>query len=161
MIYFEDWWNIGENCLEKTYSGILADDKKIDDICISNDESLNEFIENIANISFEYDETTKKYQSHTNTKDVFLNKRVNIDFNKYLLFIFPNAEVKEIQYSQLFQCDMITFSEKSVEEQYYCAAVVQKILNDDKNIKDIKFQIMNEKPPFIKVNRPINDNDDY
>jgi hypothetical protein len=56
---------------------------------------------------------------------------------------------------------MITFSEKSVEEQYYCAAVVQKILNDDKNIKDIKFQIMNEKPPFIKVNRPINDNDDY
>ena len=161
MIYFEDWWNVGENCLETTYSGILADDKKIDDICISNDKSLEEFKDNISTITFKFNKETKKYESFQNTDDVFLNDKVTIDFDKNLLFIFPNAEVKDIQYSQLFQCYMITFSEKSVEEQYYCAAVVQKILNDDKNIKDIKFQIMNEKPPFIKVNRPINDNDDY
>ena len=56
---------------------------------------------------------------------------------------------------------MITFSEKSVEEQKYCAAVVQKILNENNTIEDIKFQIMNEKPPFIKIDRPINNNDDY
>ena len=56
---------------------------------------------------------------------------------------------------------MITFSEKSVENHYYCAAVVQKFLNEKKNINDIKFQIMNEKPPFIKIDRPINNNDDY
>ena len=161
MIYFEDWWNVGENCLETKYSGFLADDKNIDDICISNDESLNEFIDNISNILFQYDETTKKYESYQNNKDVFLNKKVTIDFNKNLLFIFPNAEVKEIQYSQLFQCYMITFSEKSVENHYYCAAVVQKFLNDKNDINDIKFQIMNEKPPFIKINKPINNNDDY
>ena len=87
MIYFEDWWNVGENCLETTYSGILADDKKIDDICISNDESLNEFIDNISNILFQYDETTKKYESYQNNKDVFLNKKVTIDFNKRRFFI--------------------------------------------------------------------------
>jgi len=161
MIYFEDWWDVGESCLEKTYSGILADDKEIEDIIIANEESLNKFKDNIAQNIFTYDSETQKYISHINVNDVFLNKRIKIDFNKNLIFVFPNAQVKEVLYSQLFQCYLITFSEESVEEHYYSAAIVQKILTDSKDIKDIKFQIMNEKPPFIKIDRPINNNDDY
>ena len=143
MIYFEDWWDVGESCLEKIYSGILADDKEIEDIIIANEESLNKFKEWIAINILQYDSQSDKYISHKNEKDVFLNNKVNIDFNKNLLFIFPNAQIKQILYSQFYQCYMITFSEENVEENFYSAALVKKKVNDS---KDIKFHFMNEKP---------------
>jgi hypothetical protein len=143
MIYFEDWWDVGENCIEIIYSGMLINDKKIDDICISNEESLNKFKEWIAINILQYDSQSDKYISHKNEKDVFLNNKVNIDFNKNLLFIFPNAQIKQILYSQIYQCYMITFSEENVEENFYSAALVKKKVNDS---KDIKFHFMNEKP---------------
>ena len=142
MIYFEDWWDVGENCIEIIYSGMLINDKKIDDICISNEESLNKFKEWIAINILQYDSQSDKYISHKNEKDVFLNNKVNIDFNKNLLFIFPNAQIKQILYSQFYQCYMITFFEENVEENFYSAALVKKKVNDS---KDIKFHFMNEK----------------
>jgi hypothetical protein len=149
MIYFEDWWDVGENCIEIIYSGMLINDKKIDDICISNEESLNKFKEWIAINILQYDSQSDKYISHKNEKDVFLNNKVNIDFNKNLLFIFPNAQIKQILYSQFYQCYMITFSEENVEENFYSAALVKKKVNDS---KDIKFHFMNEKPKTKIIN---------
>ncbi len=149
MIYFEDWWDVGENCLEIIYSGMLIKDKKIDDICISNEESLNKFKEWIAINILQYDSQSEKYISHKNEKDVFLNKEVNIDFNKNLLFIFPNAKIKQILYSQFYQCYMITFSEENVKENFYSAALVKKKVNDS---KEIKFHFMNEKPKTKIIN---------
>ena len=66
MIYFEDWWDVGENCIEIIYSGMLMKDKKIDDICISNEESLNKFKEWIAINILQYDSESEKYISHKN-----------------------------------------------------------------------------------------------
>ena len=149
MIYFEDWWDVGENCIEIIYSGMLINDKKIDDICISNEESLNKFKEWIAINILQYDSESEKYISHKNEKDVFLNKEVNIDFNKNLLFIFPNAKIKQILYSQFYQCYMITFSEENVKENFYSAALVKKKVNDS---KEIKFHFMNEKPKTKIIN---------
>ena len=149
MIYFEDWWDVGENCIEIIYSGMLINDKKIDDICISNEESLNKFKEWIAINILQYDSESEKYISHKNEKDVFLNKEVNIDFNKNLLFIFPNAQIKQILYSQFYQCYMITFSEENVKENFYSAALVKKKVNDS---KEIKFHFMNEKPKTKIIN---------
>ena len=149
MIYFEDWWDVGENCIEIIYSGMLIKDKKIDDICISNEESLNKFKEWIAINILQYDSQSEKYISHKNEKDVFLNKEVNIDFNKNLLFIFPNAKIKQILYSQFYQCYMITFSEENVKENFYSAALVKKKVNDS---KEIKFHFMNEKPKTKIIN---------
>jgi len=161
MIYFEDWWNVGENCLNQKYSGVLADDSQTEDICISNEESLNKFKKDIAIDLIKYNDKLKKFESYSNKNDVFLSNKISIDFDKNLLFIFLNAEVKEILYSKLFQCYMVTFSENSVEEHSYCAAVVRKILDNSNNIQDIKFQIMNEKPKPIKINRPDNFNNEY
>ena len=149
MIYFEDWWDVGENCIEIIYSGMLINDKKIDDICISNEESLNKFKEWIAINILQYDSESEKYISHKNEKDVFLNKEVNIEFNKNLLFIFPNAQIKQILYSQFYQCYMITFSEENVKENFYSAALVKKKVNDS---KEIKFHFMNEKPKTKIIN---------
>ena len=149
MIYFEDWWDVGENCIEIIYSGMLINDKKIDDICISNEESLNKFKEWIAINILQYDSQSDKYISHKNEKDVFLNNKVNIDFNKNLLFIFPNAQIKQILYSQFYQCYMITFSEENVKENFYSAALVKKKVNDS---KEIKFHFMNEKPKTKIIN---------
>ncbi len=149
MIYFEDWWDVGENCLEIIYSGMLIKDKKIDDICISNEESLNKFKEWIAINILQYDSQSEKYISHKNEKDVFLNKEVNIDFNKNLLFIFPTEKIKQILYSQFYQCYMITFSEENVKENFYSAALVKKKVNDS---KEIKFHFMNEKPKTKIIN---------
>ena len=149
MIYFEDWWDVGENCIEIIYSGMLINDKKIDDICILNEESLNKFKEWIAINILQYDSQSDKYISHKNEKDVFLNNKVNIDFNKNLLFIFPNAQIKQILYSQFYQCYMITFSEENVKENFYSAALVKKKVNDS---KEIKFHFMNEKPKTKIIN---------
>ena len=48
MIFFEDWWKLGENAVKTQYNGELASDKKIDDVIIYNQESLNKFIDCIV-----------------------------------------------------------------------------------------------------------------
>ena len=60
MIYFEEWWNLGENCIVSIYNGVIADDKKQNDTCISTKDQLEPFIDCIANNIYVYNKTEKK-----------------------------------------------------------------------------------------------------
>lgn len=158
MIYFEEWWNLGENCIVSIYNGVIADDKKQNDTCISTKDQLEPFIDCIANNIYVYNQTEKKYTYQKNITDQFLNHKMVIDFDTNILFIFVGAEIKEILFSKIFQCYLIKFSEKRCESCEYSAGLVKKYKTDDNTFK---YQLMNEKPPNIFVNRPKNDNDDY
>ena len=139
MIYFEEWWNLGENCLQSVYNGTIADDKHQTDICISSKEQLDSFIEK-------------------NTSDLFLNNKMKIDFDNNVLFLFMGTEVKEVLFSRIFQCYLVKFSDKRCESVSYSMALVKKYETDDKTYK---FQALNSKPPVLILNRPKNENDDY
>ena len=158
MIYFEEWWNLGENCLQSVYNCIIADDKHQTDICISSKEQLDSFIENIANNVYIYSDVEKKYIIQKNTSDLFLNNKMKIDFDNNVLFLFMGTEVKEVLFSRIFQCYLVKFSDKRCESVSYSMALVKKYETDDKTYK---FQALNSKPPVLILNRPKNENDDY
>ena len=126
MIYFKDWWSYGDNCILQTFNGVLAGDKKIIDICIYEKEMLKIFIDSIAkeiiSESEEKGQTTEK-----NKDDVFLNKKVDIDFQNQVLFVFSEANIKEIVYSKIFECYLITYSDEPAEANTYTAVLVKKI----------------------------------
>ena len=126
MIYFQDWWNYGENCIIETFKGVLAGDKKFNDICIYEEEKLNIFIDSIAK-EIIIDSGKKGQITKENKDDVFLNGKITIDFNKNLLFIFSEANIKEIVYSKMFECYLITYSEEPAETNTYCAVLAKKI----------------------------------
>ena len=161
MIYFEDWWSLGDNCVGSVHPGFLADDKKTNDICIETQEDLNKFYDKIAQNIYVTNDGGKHYSYQKNSDDVLLNKKIQIDFNKNFIFIITAAEIKEILFSKIFQCYMITYSEKKCDESSYVAVIVNKYESQDNVQGEIKFQIMNEKPDPIKSIRPRNDNDDY
>ena len=126
MIYFKDWWSYGDNCILQTFNGVLAGDKKIIDICIYEKEMLKIFIDSIAkeiiSESEEKGQTTEK-----NKDDVFLNKKVDIDFQNQVLFVFSEANIKEIVYSKIFECYLITYSDEPAEVNTYSAILAKKI----------------------------------
>ena len=158
MIYFEDWWKLGENAVKTQYNGELASDKKIGDVIIYNQESFNKFIDCIAlNINV-YNSNTDKYELQINKNDPFLNRKNNLDFNKQILFVFSNVKVDQILYSALFDCYLIYFDQIQVEENTYSAVVVK---NYNAKNGNYKYQLMNDKPKAKKSLKPQNDNDDY
>ncbi len=126
MIYFQDWWNYGENCIVETFNGVLAGDKKFNDICIYEKEMLNIFIDSIAK-EIIIDSGKKGQITKANKDDVFLNGKINIDFKKNILFIFSEAKIKEIVYSKMFECYLITYSDEQAEANTYYAVLAKKI----------------------------------
>ena len=126
MIYFQDWWNYGENCIVETFNGVLAGDKKFNDICIYEKEMLNIFIDSIAK-EIIIDSGKKGQITKANKDDVFLNGKINIDFKKNILFIFSEAKIKEIVYSKMFECYFITYSDEQAEANTYYAVLAKKI----------------------------------
>ena len=104
MIFFEDWWKLGENAVKTQYNGELASDKKIDDVIIYNQESLNKFIDCIAQNINVFNTITGQYELQINKNDPFLNRQNNLDFSKQILFVFTNVKVDQILYSALFDC---------------------------------------------------------
>ena len=101
MIFFEDWWKLGENAVKTQYNGELASDKKIDDVIIYNQESLNKFIDCIAQNINVFNTITGQYELQINKNDPFLNRQNNLDFSKQILFVFTNVKVDQILYSAL------------------------------------------------------------
>ena len=140
MIYFQDWWRYGENCIIDTFKGVLAGDKKFNDICIYEKEMLSIFIDSIAK-QISIDSGKKGQITKPNKEDVFLNGKINIDFRKNILFVFSEANIKEIVYSKMFECYLITYSEEPAESNTYFAVLAKKIYppgNDYYLVNDIK-----------------------
>ena len=126
MIYFQDWWSYGKNCIVETFKGVLAGDKKFNDICIYEKEMLNIFVDSIAK-EITIDSGKKGKITKPNKDDVFLNGKINIDFKKNILFIFSEANIKEIVYSKMFECYLITYDEEPAEANTYNAVLAKKI----------------------------------
>ena len=126
MIYFQDWWSYGENCIIETFNGVLAGDKKFNDICIYEKEMLNIFIDSIAK-EITIDSGKKGQITKANKDDVFLNGKIKIDFKKNILFVFSEANIKEIVYSKMFECYLITYSDEPAETNTYLAVLAKKI----------------------------------
>ena len=107
MIYFKDWWSYGDDCILQTFNGILAGDKKIVDICIYQKELMKLFLDSIAR-ELVIDSGERGQITEKNKEDIFLNKKIEIDFSKQLLFVFSEANIEEIVYSKIFECYLIT-----------------------------------------------------
>ena len=126
MIYFKDWWSYGDNCILETFNGVLAGDKKIIDICIYEKEMMKLFIDSIAK-EIIIDSPEKGQITEKNKDDIFLNKKIDIDFQNQVLFVFSEANIKEIVYSKIFECYLITYSDEPAEANTYTAVLVKKI----------------------------------
>ena len=126
MIYFKDWWSYGDNCILQTFNGVLAGDKKIIDICIYEKEMLKLFIDSIAK-EIIIDSGERGQVTEKNKEDIFLNKKIEIDFKNQILFVFSEANIKEIVYSKIFECYLITYSEEPAEVNTYSAVLAKKI----------------------------------
>lgn len=187
MIYFADWWSYGDNCILETYNGVLAGDKKINDACIYQKSQLKNFTDSIAK-EIIIDSGNKGQITQKNKDDIFLNKKINLDFDKHILFVFSEANVKEIVYSKLFECYLITYNEEPAEVNTYSAVLAKKIYSgksehdiesdennndegkinsgldeDDKDYYEFKpkFETMNDKPRPKKGKYLKSYNDDY
>ena len=184
MIYFQDWWSYGDNCIIQTFNGVLAGDKKFNDICIYEKYMLNIFIESIAK-EITMDAGKKGQITKPNKDDPFLNGKISIDFRKNILFVFSEANIKEIVYSKMFECYLITYDEEPAEANTYFAVLAKKIyppsndyylVNDNKKVENNdneeefnnvsgyfqpKFETMNDKPKPKKGNYLKSYNDDY
>ena len=132
MIYFQDWWSYGDNCILDTFKGFLAVDKKINDVCIYEEDKLNIFIDSIAK-EITVSSGKKGPIKKQNKDDVFLNGKIKVDFNKQILFVFSEANIKEIVYSKMFECYLITYSEEPAEVNTYLAVLAKKIYPPEKN----------------------------
>jgi hypothetical protein len=160
-IYFEDWWSLGEGCGEQIFRGILSDDKKIPDQFITSKEEFEKFKENIAESIYVKGELEKSYTLKKNLSDSFMGSvKQEISFDNNILFICTGAIIKEIVFSKIFQCYLITFSEEKVEKSAYSAAIVNKYLDDDNKI-NTTYQFMNGKPEMLITDRPKFENDEY
>ena len=126
MIYFKDWWSYGDDCILQTFNGILAGDKKIVDICIYQKELMKLFLDSIAR-ELVIDSGERGQITEKNKEDIFLNKKIEIDFSKQLLFVFSEANIEEIVYSKIFECYLITYSDEPAEANTYTAVLVKKI----------------------------------
>ena len=133
MAYFQDWWSYGENCIIKTFQGVLASDKKFNDICIYEQNMLNVFTDSIAKQITKKDSKTNSLVTSENTQDVFLNKKIQIDFQKNVLFVFSECTIKELVYSPMFECYLITYNDEPADAHTNYAILAHKIypLNDD------------------------------
>ena len=133
MTYFQDWWSYGENCIIKTFQGVLASDKKFSDICIYEQNTLNIFTDSIAKQITKQDPKKKTLSTSENSEDVFLNKKVQVDFEKNVLFVFSECTIKELVYSPMFESYLITYNDEPAETNTYYAVLAHKIypLNDD------------------------------
>ena len=126
MIYFKDWWSYGDDCILQTFNGILAGDKKIVDICIYQKELMKLFLDSIAR-ELVIDSGERGQITEKNKEDIFLNKKIEIDFSKQLLFVFSEANIEEIVYSKIFECYLITYGDEPAEANTYTAVLVKKI----------------------------------
>ena len=126
MIYFKDWWSYGDDCILQTFNGILAGDKKIVDICIYQKELMKLFLDSIAR-ELVIDSGERGQITEKNKEDIFLNKKIEIDFSKQLLFVFSEANIEEIVYSKIFECYLITYSDEPAEVNTYSAIIAKKI----------------------------------
>ena len=153
MIYIQDWWSYGENCIIETFNGVLAGDKKFNDICIYEKEMLNIFVDSIAK-EITIDSGKKVQITKANKDDVFLNGKINIDFKKNILFIFSEANIKEIVYSKMFECYLITYSEEPAEANTYHAVLAKKVYpsGNDFYLVDAKKEEDNDNDE-ININR--------
>ena len=149
MIYFTDWWSYGENCIIQTFNGVLAGDKKMNDTCIYEKDTLKIFLDSIAK-EVVIDSGERGQITEKNKDDVFLNKKVNLDFKKNILFVFCEANVKEIVYSKMFECYLISYSEEPAEANTYSAVLVKKLYPRKSNSFLINYQ-ENEEVEFEKA----------
>ena len=126
MIYFTDWWSYGENCILQTFNGVLAGDHKMNDMCIYEEGSLKLFRDSIAK-ELVIDSGERGQITEKNKDDIFLNNKIKIDFNKQILFVFCEANIKEIVYSEMFESYLISFNDEPGEANTYTAVLVKKI----------------------------------
>ena len=126
MIYFTDWWSYGENCILQTFNGVLAGDHKMNDMCIYEEDSLKLFRDSIAK-ELVIDSGERGQITEKNKDDIFLNNKIKIDFNKQILFVFCEVNIKEIVYSEMFECYLISYNDEPGETNTYTAVLVKKI----------------------------------
>lgn len=159
------WWPLGENVLKCIYHGIIADDKPFSDCIIHNEDLLKQFKDSIALNICKTTGKLRDYEFVTNSKDVFLNNLTIINFAEEFLIVIMSAEIEKIIYSDIFKCYIVTVTGSEVEKKSYSAGVCvkkfTKQLNNTIITNGLKFDILNEKPKCLIVDRPVNNNDDY
>jgi hypothetical protein len=132
IISDEKWWSIGDCVLKNIYTGIIADDKPQRDIVISNENELKNFQDFIAiNIykkvyRSQDDPNNYDYILYNNDEDEILKDKVKFDFTKEILIVINSAKIKEIFYSNLFDCYLVTLDSERVEKNLYSLAVCAK-----------------------------------
>lgn len=161
LIYFQDWWSLGDNCVVEKINGVLSDDQNVQDGFITSQMEFDKFKENIAESVYVKGEVDKKYTLKKNLGDSLLGNKMEVDFNSNIVFVCTGAIVKEVLFSKIFQCYLVTFSEKRVEKSMYCAVVVNKFKVNETESITTAFQLMNAKPEMLVTDRPKFENNEY
>jgi hypothetical protein len=160
MNFFDEYWTQYENVINSIHNGILADDKEMSDCIIYNNEMLEKFKNKIAmNIQDrKYMKNSRQiyFENKPNTNDHFLNDKINVNFGSEIIIVIISAEIDKIIYSEMIDCYFINLKNKLVEKQNYSSAVCTK-----KSDSNLKFCLLNTKPEYLKINRPVNNNDEY
>lgn len=152
-MYFETWWKYNDSVLISIHNGIIADDKHINDCLITNTTELTRFVNCIA---FNIPNPENYFTFVTNKDDIFLNGKIEINFKENMLLLVTAAQIENITYSELFECYLVSVEKKSVIKQRYSIGIFKK-----RNRFANKFFILNEKPENLKINYPVNNNEDY
>jgi hypothetical protein len=155
---FSDWWpTFGLKLTEDIFTGMIADDRQINDTIIQDPEQMSKFKECIAlNIlKKEPNQKFKRAEYVANRDDVFLNDKILIDYFEYIVILITSAEINEIYYSSLYEAYMIELTRKSVDSKFYSAGIIKRIESCS------KFILINPKPPSLINKRPEVNNDEY
>ena len=96
------------------------------------------------------------FENKPNTTDIFLNDKLQVNFESEIIIVTISSEIDNIIYSEILDCYFISFKQKPVEKQYYSAAICIKCTDSYP-----KFCFLNSKPEILKINRPANNNDEY
>jgi len=160
MNFFDEFWTQYEYVIISIHNGIIADDKQMTDCIIYSNEMLENFKNKIAmNIQERnYIKNTKQFffENKPNTTDIFLNDKIQVNFETEIIFVTISSEIDNIIYSEILDCYLISFKQKPVEKQNYSAAICIKFTDSHS-----KFCYLNSKPGILKIIRPANNNDEY
>ena len=183
---FSDWWYNGDNVLINIYEGQIADDKNINDCMITNILLLNQLKDCICinlfkliDVDDDFDIKNKnnsysppqhkrlriskikqEYFTETNKDDYILNNKININFLNEMIILIIGAQINSVIYNKIYECYVVTLSDKRVDKKFYSAALCKRFEGDSRYNK-LKFSLLNKKPINLETSRPLNYNDEY
>ena len=105
MNFFDEFWTQNEYVIISIHNGIIADDKQMTDCIIYSNEMLEKFKNKIAmNIQErKYIKNTKQFffENKPNTTDIFLNDKIQVNFDSEIIIVTISSEIDNIIYSEI------------------------------------------------------------